>query len=73
MIFFSTLQKDMDWIGHIQIADYPGRHQPGTGEIEFDPIFSQILQAGYSGYIGLEYVPLGDTRNSLAWSNKWIN
>jgi hydroxypyruvate isomerase len=70
---FSTLRKDMDWIGHIQIADSPGRHQPGTGEIEFDPIFSQIQRAGYSGYIGLEYVPLGDTRNSLEWSNKWIN
>lgn len=62
-----TLRKYMDRIGHIQIADNPGRHQPGTGEINYPYIFREIDTLGYKGYIGLEYVPTPDSMASLAW------
>jgi hydroxypyruvate isomerase len=54
-------------IGHVQIADAPGRHQPGTGSIEFPALFAHLAQSGYNGYIGLEYRPEGSTVDSLAW------
>lgn len=63
----NTIQKHLDRIGHIQIADNPGRHQPGTGEINYRFLFGLLDRVGYSGYVGLEYVPLGTTEESLAW------
>jgi hydroxypyruvate isomerase len=54
-------------IGHVQIADHPGRHQPGTGEIDFDALFAVLDGGGYGGSVGLEYVPLPDTPRSLDW------
>lgn len=54
-------------IGHIQIADNPGRHQPGTGEIFYPNVFRALDQAGYDGYVGLEYYPDGSTERSLSW------
>lgn len=54
-------------IGHIQISDVPGRHQPGTGEINYPNIFTAIERLGYKGPIGLEYRPLGESDASLAW------
>ncbi len=63
----ATLRKHIDKIGHIQIADNPGRHQPGTGEINFPFIFKEIDASGYRGYVGLEYVPIPDSKSSLAW------
>ena len=63
----ATLRKHIDKIGHIQIADNPGRHQPGTGEINYPFIFKEIDASGYQGYIGLEYVPIPDSKSSLAW------
>lgn len=62
-----TFRDLKDLVGHIQIADNPGRHQPGTGELHFPNIFRALEDAGYAGHIGLEYVPLGDTEDSLAW------
>jgi hydroxypyruvate isomerase len=53
-------------VGHVQVADDPGRHQPGTGEIDFAALF-QLLEAGYDGAVGLEYVPVPDTARSLRW------
>lgn len=61
------LRDNRERIGHIQIADNPGRHQPGTGEIRFEYLFDQIDQSGYDGWIGLEYIPTPDTTASLAW------
>ncbi len=52
---------------HVQIADNPGRHEPGTGEINFAAIFAAIEKSGYAGYIGLEYLPSGATGDSLQW------
>lgn len=54
-------------IGHIQIADNPGRHQPGTGEINFPFLFRRLDDLGYSGCVGLEYVPAPDTTSSFGW------
>lgn len=63
----ASLKKYINKIGHIQIADNPGRHQPGTGEINYPFIFSMLEKLGYQGYIGLEYVPLTDSHESLKW------
>jgi len=63
----ATLRKHIDRIGHIQIADNPGRHQPGTGEINFPFIFKEIDASGYRGHVGLEYVPVPDSKSSLGW------
>ena len=56
-----------DLIGHIQFADCPGRGQPGTGQIDFDRVFSAIEQSTYSGWVGAEYKPVGATTESLDW------
>jgi hydroxypyruvate isomerase len=54
-------------IRHIQIADCPGRHEPGTGTIDFDGLFHQIDAAGYEGWIGCEYRPASTTEAGLGW------
>jgi hydroxypyruvate isomerase len=54
-------------VGHVQIADNPGRHQPGTGEIDFSALFALLDENGYEGAVGLEYVPVPDTAGSLGW------
>jgi hydroxypyruvate isomerase len=56
-----------DRVGHVQIADDPGRHQPGTGDIDFAGLFDVLDDAGYEGAVGLEYVPTPDTAGSLGW------
>jgi hydroxypyruvate isomerase len=62
-----TIRTHAAQIGHIQIADVPDRHQPGTGELHYPFIFAAIAASGYTGYVGLEYVPQGDLAASLAW------
>jgi hydroxypyruvate isomerase len=62
-----TITNNFPTIGHIQIADVPGRHEPGTGEINYPNVFSALDRLGYEGYIGLEYRPSGDTSASLGW------
>ena len=54
-------------IRHFQFADAPGRHQPGTGTIDFESIFNWIDASGYQGYVGAEYCPTGLTEDSLDW------
>jgi hydroxypyruvate isomerase len=66
-----TLAAQLPKIGHIQIADNPGRHEPGSGEIRFPFLFERLQQLGYSGWIGCEYVPSVATRDSLAWLDQW--
>ena len=64
----ATLAHHVDRIAHIQVADSPGRGQPGTGEINFDYVFGRIEDLGYADYVGLEYKPSGgDTAASLEW------
>lgn len=55
-----------DVIGHVQIADVPGRHQPGIGKMDYGAIF-QYLNDTYEGYIGLEYTPKGKSEDSFGW------
>jgi hydroxypyruvate isomerase len=63
----ATMTRLFPHIGHIQISDVPGRHQPGTGEINYPAIFAALERLAYSGPIGLEYRPDGETNASLAW------
>jgi hydroxypyruvate isomerase len=61
------LEALMPAIDHMQLADVPGRHEPGTGEIGWDYVFRRIDELGYAGWIGCEYNPIGDTAKGLAW------
>ncbi|WP_233385113.1 hydroxypyruvate isomerase family protein [Methylobacterium sp. C25] len=54
-------------IAHVQIADDPGRHEPGTGTIAFDPIFEALAAVGYAGSVGCEYHPATTTEEGLGW------
>jgi hydroxypyruvate isomerase len=63
----ATIAEHIDLIGHIQIADSPGRGEPGTGEIAYDYVLRRIEELGYAGWIGLEYKPTRPTVESLAW------
>lgn len=58
-------------IAHMQIADVPGRNEPGTGEIGWEYVFGRIDQLGYAGWIGCEYRPAGDTVAGLAWRQRY--
>ncbi len=60
-----TITKNIGSIGHFHVADVPGRHEPGTGEINYANVFSKIDEAGYKGYVGLEFRPLADSREAL--------
>ena len=63
----SSLTQDIDLVRHIHIADVPGRHQPGSGEINFLNLLTAAKRAGYKGYLGLECVPTGsDVKAALA-------
>ena len=68
-----TLERLLPRIGHLQIADAPGRHEPGTGEINFDFLLRHIDRLGYSGWIGCEYNPQGDTLEGLKWAQPYLN
>ena len=63
----ATMQKQLARIGHIQLADNPGRNEPGTGEINYAFIFKHLDRIGYSGWIGCEYKPAAKTENGLGW------
>lgn len=56
-----------DQIAHVQIADHPGRGEPGTGTLDLDRYLSALEQAGYAGYVAAEYNPTGTTTDSLTW------
>lgn len=62
-----TIKKNLSSIGHIQLADTPGRHEPGTGEINYPFLFDFLDQIGYGGWIGCEYIPATKTEDSLGW------
>jgi hydroxypyruvate isomerase len=65
------LETLMPVIDHMQLADVPGRHEPGTGEIGWDYVFRRIDELGYSGWIGCEYNPVGSTVAGLAWRTRY--
>ena len=65
------LETLMPVIDHMQLADVPGRHEPGTGEIGWDFVFRRIGELGYGGWIGCEYNPVGNTVTGLAWRTRY--
>jgi hydroxypyruvate isomerase len=62
----NTIGQCADQIGHIHAADAPGRHEPGTGEINFARVFAHLEEMGYDGVIGFELFPKTDTRTAAA-------
>ena len=62
-----TITSNIGRIAHFQVADNPGRHEPGTGEINYSNLFESIDGTGYTGWIGCEYVPHTTTAASLKW------
>ncbi|BEP95757.1 hydroxypyruvate isomerase [Acidovorax sp. A79] len=63
----ATLQKHLPRIGHVQLADNPGRHEPGTGEINYRYLFAHLDRLGYGGWVGCEYRPARTTEIGLGW------
>jgi hydroxypyruvate isomerase len=67
----ANLQEHFAWIGHVQIADSPGRGEPGTGEIHYPYVLAELERLGYDGHVGLEYNPTTETtEESLEWLPK---
>ena len=66
----ATMQKHLARIGHIQLADNPGRNEPGSGEINYPFLFKHLERIGYSGWIGCEYKPATTTEAGLGWRQR---
>lgn len=62
-----TIEKHLARIAHVQLADNPGRHEPGTGEINYPFLFTHLERLGYDGWIGCEYKPKTTTVEGLGW------
>ncbi|HIN15870.1 MAG TPA: hydroxypyruvate isomerase family protein [Dehalococcoidia bacterium] len=67
-----TIDANFDVIGHYQLADNPGRHEPGTGELNYDFLLPYLDEKGYGGWVGCEYAPAGDTVAGLGWAAKYL-
>jgi len=67
-----TIEANIARIGHMQIADVPERHEPGSGEINYPFLFDWIDRLGYTGWIGCEYAPAGRTENGLGWLRPYL-
>lgn len=67
----SSIGAHIGQIGHFQIADAPGRHEPGTGTINYSQLFRLIEKLNFQGWIGCEYHPLHGTQAGLAWMEKY--
>ncbi|MFJ3486994.1 2-oxo-tetronate isomerase [Pseudomonas sp. NPDC090202] len=65
------LRRDFAGIGHIQIAGVPDRHEPDIGEVNYPWLFEEIDRLGYTGWVGCEYRPRGDTSEGLQWLRDW--
>jgi hydroxypyruvate isomerase len=65
-----TIAEHLDLIGHIQIADAPGRGEPGTGEIDYAYLLPKLDELGYDGWVGLEYKPTRPTVETLGWMER---
>lgn len=67
----NTYRRLFDRVGHIQVADAPGRHEPGTGEIDHHNVLAAVDASGYKGHIGLEYRPSTTSDAALAWIEEY--
>jgi hydroxypyruvate isomerase len=66
----ATLQKYLPQIGHVQLADNPGRNEPGSGEIHYPFLFAHLDRIGYTGWVGCEYKPATTTEAGLGWRQR---
>ncbi|TSE20903.1 Hydroxypyruvate isomerase [Tepidimonas alkaliphilus] len=66
-----TLRRHWARIGHVQIADNPGRHEPGSGEIAWEAVLGELDRLGYDGWVGCEYHPRTTTEEGLGWRARW--
>lgn len=66
----ATFERLQSRIAHVQIADNPGRHEPGTGEINYRYLLRRLDTLGYEGWVGAEYIPAAETRAGLTWRNE---
>lgn len=62
-----SLEKHLSRIAHVQLADNPGRHEPGTGEINYPFLYAHLDRIGYAGWVGAEYKPKNGTVEGLGW------
>lgn len=62
-----VITENVDRIGHVQLADAPGRHEPGTGHARIVELVDLLAKSGYTGGLGLEYIPAADTTSGLDW------
>lgn len=69
----TTLERVRPWVSHLQIADPPSRHEPGTGEIGWPAIFAHLAATGYDGWIGCEYAPATTTVAGLGWMKEYTS
>ncbi len=67
----ATLQRNLARIAHVQVADNPGRNEPGTGEINYDYLFRHLDHIGYAGWVGCEYKPAASTAAGLSWLERF--
>jgi hydroxypyruvate isomerase len=68
-----TIRENLAVIAHIHVADVPGRHEPGTGEINFAFLLDWMDAHAYAGWVGCEYRPSGMTAQTLAWAAPYLN
>ena len=68
----ATYRRLKDRIAHVQIADNPGRHEPGTGEVNYPFLFEALDREGYEGWIGCEYKPKSTTSAGLGWAEHYL-
>ncbi|HEY6891720.1 MAG TPA: TIM barrel protein [Solirubrobacter sp.] len=64
---FAALREHIDVIAHVQIADHPGRGEPGSGSFDFAALYALLDELGYEGWVSAEYRPTGSTSSSLGW------
>jgi len=68
----ATVEKYLPYIGNIQIADVPERHEPGTGKVDYDGFLAALDRLNYSNWVACEYRPSSNTLDSLRWMKKWV-
>jgi len=68
----ATIEEHLSQIAHLQLADVPGRHEPGTGDIDFGTLLTHIDRIGYTGWIGCEYIPKTTTVDGLGWAAPYL-